>query len=106
MAKKEKQHIKNHDRSNKRKWPWRQKEKKIGTQKPRKKRQDFIILVDTRLKTNTMKEINNEWKGFNFGTINATPDSSGGILILARKDMDMIPITTGEDTEKKGRVAW
>ena len=48
-----------------------------------------------------MKEINNTWKGYNFGTINAAPDSSGGILILARKDMDMVPTKTGEDTEKR-----
>ena len=53
-----------------------------------------------------MKEINSTWKGFNFGAINANPDSSGGILILARKDMDMTPIKTGEDTEQKGRLAW
>ena len=38
MAKKGKQHIKNHNRSNKRKRPWRQKEKKIGAQKPREKK--------------------------------------------------------------------
>ena len=53
-----------------------------------------------------MTEINSRWKGFNFGAINTTPDRSGGILILARKDMDMTPIKTGEDTKKEGRLAW
>ena len=57
------------------------------------KKDDFIILVDTRLKKETLREINNTWKGYNYGAVNETPHGSGGILILARKGMDMIPLT-------------
>ena len=54
----------------------------------------------SRLKKDTLKEIHNTWRGYNYGTVNDTPHG-GCILILARKDMDMEPIETGQDTEKK-----
>ena len=40
-------------------------------------------------------------KGTIFDQKNKAPNSHGGILILARRDMDMIPIETGQDTEKR-----
>ena len=59
-----------------------------------------------KTKKETLREMNHTWEGYNFGTINDTPHRIGGILILARKYMDMTPIETGQDTAKKGRVAW
>ena len=48
----------------------------------------------------------NSWSGNVHGSINEQPNSSGGILILARRGLDMVPKESGKDKENKGRMAW
>ena len=70
------------------------------------KNQDFLILIDTRLKRQSLKEVKDKWKGHVYGAINEAPHSSGGIIILARQGMDTVPLENGQDSQNKGRVAW
>ncbi len=49
------------------------------------KNDDFIILVDTRLRGDSLKKTKNIWTGNIHSSTNDRPNSSGGILILAKK---------------------
>ena len=72
----------------------------------RGKKQDFLILIDTILKRQSLKDARGKWKGHVYGAINEAPHSTGGILILARQGMDTIPSEKRRDSQNKGRVAW
>ena len=70
------------------------------------KKDDFIILVDTRLKGESLKKAKTYWTGNIHSSINDRPNSSGGILILAKRGLDIIPRESGQDSAKLGRMAW
>ena len=86
----------------------------IGAQQKREKllkrlngiKDDFIILVDTRLRGESLKKAKTYWTGNIHSSINDRPNSSGGILILAKRGLDIIPRESGQDSAKMGRMAW
>ena len=82
------------------------KKRNKALQKLAQKKDDFIILVDTRLKKENLNQVHNTWTGNIHSSINDQPHSSGGILILARRGLDIIPKKSGSDRAKKGRMAW
>ena len=45
------------------------------------KKDDFIILVDTRLKKDSLNQVRNTWTGHIHSSTNDQPHSSGGIII-------------------------
>ena len=62
--------------------------------------------MDTRLGKETLKDVHNQWTGNIHSSINEQANSSGGILILAKRGLDMIPKEPGKDKGNKGRMAW
>ena len=58
--------------------------------------------MDTRLKKESLNQVHNTWTGNIHSSINDQPHSSGGILILARRGLDIIPKKYGSDRAKKG----
>ena len=86
----------------------------IGQQKKRDqtlkklswKNDDFIILVDTRLKSESLKKVKNTWTGNIHSSNNERLNSSGGILILTRRGLDVTPKESGKDKANLGRMAW
>ena len=62
--------------------------------------------MDTRLRKETLKDVHNQWTGNIHSSINEQPNSSGGILILAKRGLDVIPKESGKDKGNKGRMAW
>ena len=70
------------------------------------KNDDFIILVDTRLRGENLKRTKKIWTGNIHSSTNDRPNSSGGILILAKKGLDIIPKESGTDRDNMGRMAW
>ena len=60
----------------------------------------------TRLRKETLKHVHNIWTGNVYGSINEQPNSSGGVLILAKRGRDMTPKESGKDKANKGKMAW
>ena len=53
-----------------------------------------------------MKKTKNIWTGNIHHSTNDRPNGSGGILILAKKGLDIIPKESGTDRDSMGRMAW
>ena len=70
------------------------------------KNDNFIILVDTRLKGESLKKVKNTWTGNVHSSTNKRPNSSGGILILTKRGLDIAPKESGKDNANLGRMAW
>ena len=62
--------------------------------------------MDTRLKGENLKRTKSIWTGNIHSSTNDRPNSSGGILILAKKGLDIIPKESGTDKDNMGRMAW
>ena len=62
--------------------------------------------MDTRLKGESLKRAKKLWTGNIHSSTNDRPNSSGGILILAKKGLDIIPKESGTDKNNMGRMAW
>ena len=70
------------------------------------KKDDFIILVDTRLKKESLRKVEITWTGNVHSSINDQPNSSGGILILTKGGLDVIPKESGRDKANGEIMAW
>ena len=62
--------------------------------------------MDTRLRGEDLKRTKKIWTGNIHSSTNDRPNSSGGILILAKKGLDIIPKESGTDRDNMGRMAW
>ena len=56
-----KKHFRDQDKIAKCKWDRRTEEKRFNTKKLSQKKDDFIILVDTRLKSKSLKKVKSTW---------------------------------------------
>ena len=70
------------------------------------KKDDFIILVDTRLKSESLKRAKSTWTGNVHSSNNERSNSSGGILISTRRGLAVTPKESGRDRANLGRMAW
>ena len=62
--------------------------------------------MDTRLKGESLKKAKNAWTGNVHSSTNDRPNSSGGILILAKRGLDIVPKESGKDSANIGKMAW
>ena len=53
-----------------------------------------------------LNRLKNTWTGNVNSSTNDRPNSSGGILILAKRGLDIIPKESGKDSANIGRMAW
>ena len=62
--------------------------------------------MDTRLKGESLKKAKNTWTGNVHSSTNERPNSSGGILILTKRGLDIAPNESEKDNANLGRMAW